>query len=215
MAEKETDTVEVEKTEEQKQEEEKKFLASLKQIEDVLNEGAKKLAAAERIPDGRWKIHLVSATSTTATMLVKGGATCEIILAWPRAQKEIKRYLQDAFKAIARRKLYESFAIERVFHARKVKDDLRKWMRLEYGEESDIILDLIPKWRLEETVKTVYTLKDTKTGMSITVESEKKGHFSQQKIDNWIALSRIVREVDKIDDGLDEIETPELDKAQA
>lgn len=191
----------------------KELLESFAALEEVLNEGAQKLADNERIPHGKWRITLVAATKGSAVLRLKKGPVAQIILTWPSAQQNLKRLLQDAFRAIRINKMYEAFEIEPVLYARRNKEALRKWYRQEFGEESDILLDLIPKWRMEEIVETKYTLRDVKTGISISVTNTKTGHFSQQRIDNWVALSREVRKVEPIMIDVED-ETPELDEAQ-
>lgn len=211
------DEVEDEEVEENEYEPDPKpipqFLVGLEQYEEVLNEGAIKIAQRYRIPDGKWKIHLVENTRSAPILRIKGGAIAQIIITWPAAQKEIKRVIEDAFRFISKNNVIDSFAIQGVLYAKKIQSDVRKWIKEECGEENEILLDLVPKYRLIETVTTTYKLEDTKTGKSVEVTTTTKDHFNRRDITNWIALSRLVREVENVVEANSIDETPELNNA--
>lgn len=189
------------------------FLVGLEQYEAVLNEGAAKIANRYRVPDGKWRIHLVENTKGAPILRIKGGAIAQIIITWPAAQKEIKRVVEDAFRFIAKNNVIDSFAIQNVLYAKKIQNDVRKWIKEECGEENEILLDLVPKYRLIETVTTTYKLEDTKTGKSIEVTTTSKDHFNRRDMTNWIALSRLVREVENVAETNSDSDTPELNNA--
>lgn len=187
----------------------------LEEIEQIVNEGAKGIARKLGVPDDKWKILLVYHTKGDAVLRIHGGQVAEILLTWPVKRTELKGLLEDAFRTIKRHnKILEPFALDTLY-AQQRREKVKKWIREKCGDQADVLFDLIPRYRLVEKVTTTYELKDTVTGKSVTVSESREGHFSQRKLDNWIALSRLVREVEAVeilpDDELNV--TSELDAA--
>lgn len=173
---------------------EEKKLGSLTMVEQVVNEYAKKYASRYRVDENSYNVVLV--TKFKGIMGLKRGPVVQIVLLWPDAQPNINTLLDSAFRTISRNRLVDNFAVESVIHIKRNSEDRKRLIREKIGnDESDIILDLIPKHRIFTTVTTTVEYEDVLTGEKISVTHKaRKEQFRGQDIGNWIKLSRIVRD---------------------
>jgi DNA-directed RNA polymerase subunit F len=202
------------------EEQEKKKLGTLKAVEQVVNEYAKKYARRFRVADDEYKVLLV--TEFKGIMGLRRGPVVQIILLWPDAQPNINTLLESAFRTISRNRLVDTLAVESVMHIRRRADERRKWVREQIHDEADIILDLIPKHRVKVTQKMVTEYEDVVTGEKITITHQPASeYFRGQDVSAWLQLSRIVRdkhpeeatryvESDNGTRGEDEVDVPRL-----
>lgn len=174
--------------------EQEKKLGTLTAVEEVLNEYAKKFARKHRVGEDNYTIVLV--TKFKGVMGLKRGPVVQIILLWPDAQPNVNTLLDGAFRTISRNRLVDGLAIEPVIHIKRRAEERRRLIREKIGnDEADIILDLIPKHRIQCTVTTTVEYHDVVTGEKLSVTHQAKPEqFRGQDVSNWLRLSRIVRD---------------------
>jgi hypothetical protein len=170
-------------------------LGNLSAVEKVVNFWAKPIAQKHRVNEDQYTI-VLSSNLAGAIWGIRRGPVAQIVIQWPEALPNINTILGDAFKVIARHKMVDAMSVESVFLIRKRADDRRKLIRKQIGnDESDIILDLVPKHRIVTTVTTSVEYKDVITGETYTVtHKEKPEHYRGQDVSSWLKLSRIVRD---------------------
>lgn len=180
------------KTEEKK---EAPKLGNLSAVERVVNEYAKKFAKRYRVGENDYAIVLATGF-TRGIMGIRRGPVTQIVLQWPDAQPSMNTLLDSAFKLIAKRHLVDTMAVEPVFLIRRRAEERRKLIREKIGsDESDIILDLIPKHRIRTSVSVTVKYEDVITGESYSVtHNEKPEQYRGQDVTSWLKLSRIVRD---------------------
>lgn len=195
-------------------EETEKKLGSLSAVEAVVNQYALKFAKKHRVNENAFTICLV--TQFKGVMGLKRGPVVQIILLWPDAQANINTLLEGAFRTIARNRLVDGMAIEPVMHIRKRAEDRRKWLREKLGkDEADIILDLIPKHRIQVQVTTTVEYKDVVTGESLSItHTAKPEQYAGSDVSSWLKLSRQVR-LNHPSEATRYADTSELDTARA
>lgn len=171
-----------------------KKMVSLSNVEKVVNEYAKTLAKKNGVNPEFIEFHL--APNLNEILKVQGGHVVHIYLKWPEIQPRINLYLKDIFSLMRRLPIRRSMEIVPVAYVRKESIEVRKkWKKESFTEESDIVLDLVPKGRLmiQETVTT--TLIDTVTKEKITIEHEGKlRRFDGENVAIWMQLSRFIRD---------------------
>lgn len=169
-------------------------LISLSNVEKVVNEYAKVLAGKQNVRPEH--IEVILSRDLGAIMKLQAGSPVRIYLQWPEAQPNINTLLLDAFSLIRRYPIRRSFELVPVAYVRTERNEIRKaWRKEKFTDESEIVLDLIPRQRLRvrETVTT--EIIDTVTGETVsTTRSGKTDRFEGDAIGLWMQLSRQVRD---------------------
>jgi hypothetical protein len=167
----------------------------IKLIEEIINKSAAKTASLFDIRQDWFHIYLARNIEGDNIMQIKPGHPVEIYFKWPEAFPDIGYLTRDALMTISKRKIHRTLeVIPFKLGKRWVKDIREKWIREYFSDESEIILDLLPKHRLQikEIVST--TLEDIVTGEKYTVSREGKStKFDGDDKNLWIQLSRQVR----------------------
>lgn len=179
----------------------------IKIIEDVINKEACKVSKLFEISPDWFHIFLVRKIENGNVMQIKPGHPVEIYFKWPEALPDIGYLTRDALHAISKRKIHRTLeVIPFMIGKRWVRDIREKWQREYFTDESEIILDLLPKGRLQIKESTSVTLEDIVTGEKCTIIRE--GKFTKFDGDDknlWIQLSRQVRsKYPNIDDDIEE-----------
>lgn len=179
----------------------------IKIIEDIINKEACKIARVFNIPEDWFHIFLVRHLANGNIREMKPGHPVEIYFKWPEALTDIGYLTRDAMNTINRLKVHRTLeVIPFMLGKRWVRDIREKWQREYFTDESEIILDLLPKGRLQIKESTSVTLEDIVTGEKCTIIREGKStKFDGDDKNLWIQLSRQVRsKYPNIDDDLEE-----------
>lgn len=176
--------------------EEKKKMTTLLQVEEIVNGyAAKKFAAKYQIPAHRFRVNLVSRLKG-GIMGIRAGDVAQIDLKWPEAQPVVNTLLDDAMRFISSRNVLRRVEIVPLAYVRSNKIENRKWHREMFGDEGEILADLLPKHRLEVETTVTMTMKDKMTGVttSITIPYARASEWSMEQRCR-MALSRTVLEL--------------------
>ena len=169
---------------------------SLATIEEIINAHAAKIAARYGIRPDQFRINLH--TSMRGLLAFRRGPVVQIDMLWPDVKSEINTIFKTTFKAISEKKLIDPLGIELASHIRDQRAQNRKWHREVFGDEGEILPDLLPKYRLRSTVKYEYTLEDQVSGLSVTIKYDdshlRTGWDLQQEARH--KLSRLVRDLE-------------------
>jgi hypothetical protein len=170
-------------------------LGSLSAVEAVVNQYARKYAKRYRVDENEFTV-VLSTEFSRGVMGIRRGPVSQIILRWPDAQLNINTLLDDAFRVISRKHLVDTMAVEPVFLIRRRAEERRRLIREKIGhDESDIILDLVPKHRIVTTVTTTVEYRDVITGETYSVtHKERPEQYRGQDVSSWLKLSRIIRD---------------------
>lgn len=182
-------------------------------LEQLINEQAKKVIAPKiGLNPNHFQV-ILSHDLGNAMMNIVPGPVARIYLSWPNALLTLNTLLADAITQIVRRKMRRpvevvSLALLKVYS----EDQKLKWKKemISFDDESDIVLDLIPKKYLQIEESVTVTLTDARNGESISVSrTSKKVRYDGEDESLRMQLSRIVRDrhpilEDKIDDISDE-----------
>jgi hypothetical protein len=189
-------------------------LNTLSAVEDVVNQYAEKIASRYQIPKEKFRINLV--TSCKGVMQFRRGPIAQIDLLWPAAQPDLNTLLNDVFKTISRKRLLECVAVERVSHIRSRNLENKKWTRELFGDEADLITDLIPRNRLEVSTVTTITVRDRVTGISYEItESTKNQPYYLKSVEPWLKISRMVHDAEEVVEVVEAVtDTPMLDEVK-
>lgn len=190
-------------------------LVSLSNVEKVVNEYARVLAVKARINPDHVEVFL--SRNLGAIMKVNGGSVVRVFLQWPEAQPNINTLLGDAFSLMKRYPVRRTMEIVPVSYIRTQRDEIKKkWRKEKFTDESEIILDLVPRHRLRVVESHTTTLTDVVSGESITVtRTGPTDRFDGDAISLWFDLSRVVRDKHPEEDLPDDEpkETPLLEEA--
>jgi len=181
------------------------IIKDMKVIEDEINKGATKLASLFDIHESWFHIYLSRNIENGNIMQIRPGHPVEIYFKWPEAFPDIGYLTRDALMTISKRKIHRTLeVIPFMLGKRWVKDIREKWIREYFSDESEIILDLLPKHRLQVKEIISTTLEDIVTGEKYTVSRESKStKFDGDDKNLWIQLSRQVREKHPKTDDID------------
>jgi hypothetical protein len=165
----------------------------LTDIEGVIREHAKPIAASYQVKTRNYRIHLV--TKSRGIMVMKRGPVVQIYLLWPDAGPQINTLLKEAFRIIKTRPMIDSWAVEPMAMVLKRKEERREWFRETFGDENEILADLLPRIRTRARTETRYTysLTDRDTGISVSIEYTGERDSWDVEQEARIKLSRIVR----------------------
>lgn len=179
---------------EEPKEEKKSRLTDLSVVEPIVREYAKVVAPKHGIRPEHFTLHLTS--KIDAIMAVTGGHVVDIYLKWPDAQPIINMLLNDAFRLMRKYPVRRTMEIVPVAYLRTMKSDIKKmWKREKFTDESDIVLDLIPRHRLRVTKIETTIVHDVVTGEKLTLQHEyPTDRFDDHATGLWLQLSRIVRD---------------------
>jgi len=145
------------------------------------------------------------------------GPVVKIYLAWPECYEELNTIIESTLITIRDKKLRRPLELISLAIVHSAQDDMRRLLsknRKHFNDESEIMMDLLPRTRLQIEESTTITLTDVKSGESISiVKKSRKTRFDGEDTSLWIQLSRIVRDKNPILESHINNETPELDKA--
>lgn len=162
-------------------------------MEMIANKHAKdNLCRKHGVSPDHFSIHLVDEIENNGMCATFPGHVVQIHLKWPEILPTMNSAIHDCLSMIVRYKMRRSLEI--VLYA-YLKDWNNKWKREMFQDESDIVMDMLPKHRLKISESTTITLEDSVTGETISVtKSGKKERFEGEDVTLWIQLSRIVRD---------------------
>lgn len=190
--------------------------SDLSAVEEVVRGYAEVVAKRHGINKAHFELHLV--VDSKYVLNVIGGPIVKIVLLWPHAQPNINTLLGDAFALMRRHPIRRTMEIVPVAYVRTESAEIKKkWRKEKFTDESDIILDLIPRSRLRVKKTETTVIEDIVTGESITLIHEyPTDRFDSDATSLWLRLSRIVRdkhpEVEEAE--IVNEETPLLDAAK-
>lgn len=183
-------------------------LRTITNIENVVNEYARKKAKEWKtgLKDDEFVILLSGRFK--GIMGMQRGHPVKITLAWPDAQANLNTLLSDAFRLIREKKMVDVWALERVVHIRSRNVESRKWRREKFGELGEIIGELIPRKNISVETTTISqittVIRDLGTGVEITkteaVTTTKKSDGRDISVKTWLELSRMARDEEDSDD---------------
>lgn len=184
----------VEQTTENGDQSPKYKLADLSGVENIVREYARVVAQRHGIRHDWYELHLVS--EMDGIMKVTGGHLVKIFLHWPYAQPQINMLLNDAFSLMKKYPVRRTMEIVPVAYVRSMSADIKKkWKREKFTDESDIVLDLIPRHRIRITKIETTIVEDVVTGEKITYMHEyPTTRFDADATSLWLDLSRLVRD---------------------
>lgn len=179
-------------------------LKTLSSVEQVVNDYAMKRAREWKTGLKEGDFVVLLARKFGGIMGLKRGRPVQIILLWPDAQTEINRLLKDAFRTINKHRMVDCWAVESSVAIRSRKLESKKWRREKFGDEAEIIGELIPRRDIivDTSIETrvCRTIRDQHTGVTIEkMESSKvTKHTDGRDIDvsTWLELSRMARDVE-------------------
>ena len=192
-------------------------LRTITAIENVVNEYARTVAKK-----GKWGIKddefiILLSRRFKGIMGLQRGHPVKITIAWPEAQPHLNTLLVEAFSTISKHKMVDVWAIEGVAHIRARNVENKKWRREKFGEQGEIIGELVPKKYITVETTTsstiVQKIRDNMSGVEIekvynlTVSRSDDGRVLDIK--TWLELSRLVRdkeEAEPDDDDSGEVE---------
>lgn len=177
-------------------------------MELMVNKHAKdNLCRKHGVSPDHFQIHMSEDIGDNISSVIPGHIV-QIHLKWPEVIPTMNSVIHDCLSLIARYKLRRTLEIVPYAYMR---DWNNKWKREMFQDESDIVMDMLPKHRLKISESTTITLEDSVTGETISItKSGKKERFEGEDVTLWIQLSRIVRDKhpiletiveDKIDDN--------------
>jgi hypothetical protein len=169
-------------------------LETLANVERVVNEYAKIVAAKHGVNKDHFQVHLTRQLGGVLKLV--GGPTVDIFLLWPDAQPNINTLLNDAFRLMRKYPVRRTMEIVPIAYARTMSKKIKNmWKKEKFTDESEIVLDLIPRHRLR--VKKIETtiLEDVVSGEKLTIVHEyPTDRFDWFATGLWLQLSRIVRD---------------------
>lgn len=192
-------------------------LATLSNVEKVVNIYAKSYCKKFSINPDHFSVFLCSELG--GIMKVRGGHVVEIYLQWPQAQPSINTLLGDAFRLIKKYNVRRALEIVPVAYVRTQRNEIKKrWRKEQFTDESEIVLDLIPKHRLRVHKTETTIIEDVVTGEKLTyIHEYPTDRFDAWTTGLWFDLSRIVRarhpEVEEVE--VEASVTPILDETLA
>lgn len=169
-------------------------LETLTNVERVVNEYAKIVATKHGVNKDHFQVHLTR--NLGGVLKLVGGPTVDIFLLWPDAQPNINTLLNDAFRLMRKYPVRRPMEIVPVAYARTLSRKIKKmWKKEKFVDESDIVLDLIPRHRLRVTKIETTILEDVVSGEKLTTIHEyPTERFDWFATGLWLQLSRIVRD---------------------
>lgn len=195
-------------------------LADLSGLENVVKEYAKVVAARHGIRHDHFELHLTSKMG--GVMKVTGGHTVKIFLLWPDAQPQINTLLNDAFTLMKKYPVRRTMEIVPVAYVRTMSQEIKKkWKKEKFVDDSDIVLDLIPRHRIRIKQTVTTEVSDVVTGEKLTLVHEyPTTRFDTDATGLWLELSRRVRdhhpeENEDLPDDEPKSDTPILDETLA
>lgn len=188
-------------------------LKTITAIENVVNEYARSVAKKWKVKDDEFVILL--SRRFKGIMGLQRGHPVKITLAWPESQPHLNTLLAEAFAQISRHKLVDIWAIEGIAHIRARNIENKKWRREKFGQQGEIIGELIPKKYItvETTTVTVATqrIRYSETGIVIekVITSARTETDDGRVLDvkTWLELSRLVRDAEEAEAPDDDTET--------
>ena len=172
-------------------------LSDVRTMEGIIREHASNVAKKYRIRDDIYSLHLVTSLRR-GTMCIIPGPCVQIQLLWPDVWPVINDYLRSAFELIKRRRdvVYTPMALTTHAYFRDERRAARRWAREKLGKDiADVVLNLLPRYRLRIDTTVTTRTTDTITGEYVedTIKSSRP-YSSKQLGDDWNELSRIVHE---------------------
>lgn len=186
----------------------------LQAVESVVNEYARTVAARYGIPGSFFTVHLVF--RSRGVMTLQAGPVVHIYLLWPDAQHNINTLLRHAFDTIKKHNMRRSCEIVPAALIRQHKMEHKKLIKQAFGNDiGNIIPEMLAKTRVRMEIDYTYTMRDVKTGLTVSRKSSELGYISHHdaEITLRLELSRKVAaqfpQVQEVEEVTSE--TPELD----
>lgn len=193
-----------------------KKLATLSNVERVVNIYARDIGKRKYgINPEHFEVHLCSELERGGIMYVRGGHVVDIYLLWPAAQPIINMMLGDAFRLMKNHPIRKALEIVPVAYMRRMAKEIKKrWKKVNFNDESDIVLDLIPRHRLRVHKTETTVIEDVITGERLTyIHEYPTDRFDEYATGLWFDLSRIVRaKYPEVEEISVESATPLLDE---
>lgn len=188
-------------------------LKTITVIENVVNEYARSVAKKYKIKNDEFVILL--SRRFKGIMGLQRGRPVKITLAWPESQSHLNTLLAEAFIQISRHKLVDVWAIEGVAHIRARNIENKKWRREKFGQQGEIIGELISKKYIsvETTIVSTVTQKVrySETGLEIeksfTTTRTENADGRVLDVKTWLEISRLVRDAEEAEQPDDDTET--------
>ena len=193
-------------------------MEGLSQLQDVINKVVKdNYAMKYGLPKDSFYITLAPKMFIErgeGVRIERGYPTAMIYIGYlpiPSQEKQFKDAIFDALSAIKKLKLYNCTEIVAVSYIKKIKTERKKWLSEKGMFDSDLIPDLIPKYRLRVSTITSITMTDTLTGQSVTVNSNMEKEWKSSKSLYDEARSRlsaiVIPATEEDEDGSNEIQS--------
>lgn len=176
------------------------------QVEQVVNQYARNLCAKEfNLPVWKWYVHLQTTITspqgveTDGELAVFGGPVASINIKYPEGLDNINTLLRRAFNLIHNRNIVRSTEVVPFVFIQEFGATYRKFVRKEFGDESEILPDLLPRRRLKVTRKHYIevTVTDKVTGITSTLRApEEKRQTWSLEHDARTQVSRAVKQLE-------------------
>ena len=181
---------------------------TLDEIEGMLTKYSLPIAKSRGVQPSQYRIVLaMTMKNKTDLMYLTPGPVVKIVLNWPEIAGNgamLKTLLTDALSLIKRHKLNNRWLPQTYANALADKEERRKWYRLNFGDEGEILADLLPKSRTRAVVtrgRTV-TMTDPFTKLSVAVVDEHDVREEKDMIfEARMKLSRLVRRFEEARNG--------------
>lgn len=90
----------------------------------------------------------------------------------PSQERLFKDAIHDSLAALSKFHLYQCVEIVPVSYLKKIKTERKKWIAEKGFFDTDLIPDLIPKYRLSVRTFTMMEMTDALSGQSITISTD-------------------------------------------
>lgn len=167
--------------------------SNLGAIEAIIQEFSISIAKEFRIKPHQYRISLVSDSKDEVHVIA--GPVVQIVLQWPIVQPMLKSILRRNFNFIKNNGMLHSMELQPYSYVLNSQTNYRGWLRKNWGEVADVLLDLLPKRRVKYNRKVIIEAVDKETGIVAEVR-DNTGVRSEwdMKTEARSKLSRIVRE---------------------
>jgi hypothetical protein len=174
----------------------REVIRDLSVIEGILNESAQKLARLHDIRPHQFRLNLVTEMAKGRDLRVVPGPVVQIYVLWPNLAQVLRPRLMSAFALINTRKLIMPVEIVSYAYALEQKGAHKAWLREKFGDEAELLTNLVRKDSYRVAVKRVtsVTLTHKETGVSITLTDDQSAHVLEQQA--RVELSRQVRRLE-------------------
>lgn len=164
-------------------------------VEEQVNIYAKKVAKEHNVPEDAFRITLVKEGRGIMHMI--RGPVVQIRMEYPACMFSMNSLLREAFGVYHRYKMRDYMALESYAVIRQRQTSIRKFYKESFGDESEIIPDMLPRSEISfktEIARTVVA-KHRRLGIMVeVVDITGERDINDLQDEARVKLSRIVRQ---------------------